>query len=49
MQTDGLAPYQRLKRKTHSGELAEFGEQGYVKDPVTRHAMLGDRWIGPLT
>ena len=33
VQTDGLTPYQRLKGKPYSGELAEFGEQVYVKDP----------------
>jgi len=49
VQTDGLTPYQRLKGKPYSGELAEFGEQVYVKDPVTRQAKLEDRWIGPVT
>ena len=32
-----------------SEELAEFGEQVYVKDPISRHAKLDDRWIGPVT
>ena len=49
VQTDGLTPYQRLKGKPYSGELAEFGEQVYVKDPISRHAKLDDRWIGPVT
>ena len=30
-------------------ELAEFGEQVCVKDPVSRHAKLDDHWIGPVT
>ena len=49
MQIDVLAPYRRLKGKPYSGGLAEFAEEVYVKDPVTRNAMLIDRWIGPVT
>ena len=49
MQTDGLTPHQRLNGKPYSGELAEFGEQVYVKDPISRHAELDGRWIGPVT
>ena len=49
LQTEGLAPYHRRKGKPFSGELAEFGEDVYVRDPVTRHAKLDDRWIGPVT
>ena len=49
VQTDGLTPYQRLKGKPYNGELAEYGEQVFVKDPVSRHAKLDDRWIGPVT
>ena len=38
--TDGLTP---------CGELAEFGEQVYVKETATRNAKLDDRWISPMT
>ena len=48
-QTGGLIPYQRLKGKPHGGELAEFGEEVYLKEPITHQAKLDDRWIGPVT
>ena len=36
-------------KNPYSGELAEFREQIYVKDPISRHVKLDDRWIGPVT
>ena len=33
----------------YRGELAEFGKQVHVKDPVSRHAKLDGRRIGPVT
>ena len=48
-QEDGLMPCQRLKGKSSSRNLAEFGEQVYVKDPNMRHGKLDDRCIGPVT
>ena len=37
------------KGKPCSEELAEFGEQVYVMDPISRHAKFDGRWIGPGT
>ena len=48
VQTDRAHAVSATQRKTCSGELAEFGEQVYVKDLLTRNAKLDDRWIGPV-
>ena len=49
VQVGGLTPHQRPEGKPCSGQLAEFGEQVYAKDPISRHAKFDDRWIGPVT
>eukprot|EP00974_Lingulodinium_polyedra_P128389 11205895-Lingulodinium_polyedra.AAC.1 len=47
--TDGLTPHQRLRGRPYGGDVVEFAEQVYVKDPAVRKAKLDDRWLGPVT
>ena len=48
MQTDGKTPFERLKRKKYLGDVVEFAEMVYVKDPALKQDKLDDRWLGPL-
>ncbi len=48
VQTDGKTPFERLKRKMYLGDVVEFAEMVYVKDPALKQDKLDDRWLGPL-
>jgi hypothetical protein len=49
VRTDGSTGYRNLKGKKYSGDVAEFGEQVFLKDAGLKQAKLEDRWLGPYT
>ena len=44
VRASGRTPYKAVKGREYGGDIAEFGEQVYLKEPGLTHAKMDDRW-----